>query len=181
MARNSRRSSSPVSLGSRSGWTTRPSSSMTRMTSSFIGPADREPYNRPTHGRQASPRPTGTPNPTTETETPMRINPKDVVSFAGRDYIVEGTATYHLGGKTFALARAVDGEIVCWIGAARDEADDRLLVLREIRDLEIAVPPPESINYHDLMYVQRLSGRATIEIAGRVPERSAGSADVWRY
>jgi hypothetical protein len=111
----------------------------------------------------------------------MRINPKDVVSFAGRDYIVEGTATYHLGGKTFVLARAVDGEIVFWIEALRDEADDRLLVLREIRDLEIAVPPPESINYHDLMYVQRLSGRATIEIAGRVPERSAGSADVWRY
>jgi hypothetical protein len=111
----------------------------------------------------------------------MRINPKDVVSFAGRDYIVEGTANYHLGGKTFLLARAVDGEIVFWIEAARDDADDRLLVLREIRDLEIAVPPPESISYHDLMYVQRLSGRATIEIAGRVPERTAGSADVWRY
>src|SRR4029077_6532860 len=111
----------------------------------------------------------------------MRINPKDVVSFAGRDYIVEGTATYHLGGKTFVLARAVDGEIVFWIEAPRDDADDRVLVLREIRDLEIAVPPPESISYHDLMYVTRLSVRATIEIAGRVPERSAGSADVWRY
>ena len=36
-SRKSRRSSSPDSLGSRSGWTTRPSSSMTRMTSSFIG------------------------------------------------------------------------------------------------------------------------------------------------
>src|SRR5262249_60279360 len=102
-------------------------------------------------------------------------------SFAGRDYIVEGTATYHLGGKTFVLARAVDGELVFWIEAGRDEADDRVLVLREIRDLEIAVPPPESINYHDLMYVQRPSGRATIQIAGRVPERAAGSADVWRY
>ena len=79
------------------------------------------------------------------------------------------------------LARAVDGELVCWIEAARDEADDRLLVLREIRDLEIAVPPPESISYHDLMYVQRMSGRASIEIAGRVPERSTGNADVWRY
>jgi len=84
----------------------------------------------------------------------MRIHPKDVVSFAGRDYIVEGTVTYHLGGKNFMLARAVDGEIVFWIEALREEADDRLLVLREIRDLEIA---------------------------GRVPERAAGSADVWRY
>src|SRR5678815_4307160 len=98
------------------------------------------------------------------TETPMRIHPKDVVSYAGRDYIVEGTATYHLGGKTFMLARAVDGDMVFWIEALRDEADDRLLVLREISDLEIAVAPPESISYHDLIYVQRLSGRATIEV-----------------
>src|SRR5678816_3369098 len=116
MARNSRRNSSPVSLGSRSGWTTRPSSSMTRMTSSFIGPADREPYNRPTLGRQASPAPHRNPTQNQDqTETPMRINPKDVISFAGRDYIVEGTATYHLGGKTCVLARAVDGEVVFWI------------------------------------------------------------------
>src|SRR4029079_8624839 len=106
------------------------------------------------------------------TETPMRIHPKDVVSYAGRDYIVEGTATYHLGGKTFMLARAVDGEMVFWIEALRDEADDRLLVLREIRDLEIAVPPPESISYHDLIYVQRLSGPAQVEIDARGSERA---------
>ena len=111
----------------------------------------------------------------------MRINPKDVVSFAGRDYIVEGTVTYHLGGKSFLLARAVDGEMVFWIETLRDDADDRLLVLREVRDLEITVPPPDSISYHDLTYVQRLSGRATVEIAGRVPERAPGSIDVWRY
>ena len=111
----------------------------------------------------------------------MRINPKDVVSFAGRDYIVEGTVTYHLGGKSFLLARAVDGEMVFWIETLRDDADDRLLVLREVRDLEITVPPPDSISYHDLTYVQRLAGRATVEIAGRVPERAAGSVDVWRY
>ena len=111
----------------------------------------------------------------------MRINPKDVVSFAGRDYIVEGTVNYHLGGTTFLLARAVDGEMVFWIEALRDESDDRLLVLREVRDLEITVPPPDSISYHDLTYVQRLSGRATVEIAGRVPERAPGSIDVWRY
>ena len=36
----------------------------------------------------------------------MRINPKDVVSFAGRDYIVEGTATYHLGGTKLEAVQA---------------------------------------------------------------------------
>lgn len=112
----------------------------------------------------------------------MKTQLKDVISYAGRDYIVEGIATYHLAGKTSVLARAVDGDVVFWIEAPRpDVSSDRLLVLREVRDLEIAVPPPESISYHDLTYVQRLSGRATVELAGDVPERSAGSADVWRY
>src|SRR4029079_19003719 len=62
-----------------------------------------------------------------QTETPMRINPNDVISFAGRDYIVEGTATYHLGGKTSVLARAVDGALVFLIEAVRGEAGDRPL------------------------------------------------------
>jgi hypothetical protein len=115
----------------------------------------------------------------------MKINVKDIISFAGRDYVVEGTATYHLAGKTSVLARAVDGDVVFWIESPRDDASeavgDRLLVLREIRDLEIAVPPPESIAYHDLTYVQRLAGRATIELSGQVPDRAAGATDVWRY
>ena len=113
----------------------------------------------------------------------MKIQVKDIISFAGRDYVVEGAATYHLAGKTSVLARAVDGDVVFWIESPRDgeATGDRLLVLREIRDLEIAVPPPESIAYHDLTYVQRLAGRATVDVTGDVPERSAGSTDVWRY
>jgi hypothetical protein len=115
----------------------------------------------------------------------MKIQVKDIISFAGRDYVVEGTATYHLAGRTSVLARAVDGDVVFWIESPRDSAgeavSDRLLVLREIRDLEIAVPPPESIAYHDLTYVQRLAGRATVDVSGEVPERAAGAAEVWRY
>ena len=113
----------------------------------------------------------------------MKIQVKDIISFAGRDYVVEGTATYHLAGKTSVLARAVDGDMVFWIESPRDgeATSDRLLVLREIRDLEIAVPPPESIAYHDLTYVQRLAGRATVDVAGDVPDCSAGATDVWRY
>jgi hypothetical protein len=112
----------------------------------------------------------------------MKIQVKDVVSYAGRDYIVEGTVTYHLAGKTSVMARAVDGDVVFWIESPRaDSVGDRLLVLREIRDLEIAVPPPESIAYHNLTYVQRLTGRASLEVAGEAPDRSPGAAEVWRY
>jgi hypothetical protein len=115
----------------------------------------------------------------------MKIHLKDIISFAGRDYVVEGTSTYHLGGKTSVLVRAVDGDVVFWIEAPTQEGEaaigDRLLVLREVRDLEIAVPPPESIVYHDLTYVQRLAGRTNVELEGEAPGRAAGPTEVWRY
>jgi Domain of unknown function (DUF4178) len=111
----------------------------------------------------------------------MKIQVRDAVSYAGRDYLVEGVITYLAGGKTWHLARAVDGAVVLWIEPLRDDTDDRLLVLREIRDLEMSVPPPMAIAYHNLTYVQRLATRVTIEISGKVPERSPGSVMLWRY
>ena len=91
----------------------------------------------------------------------MKIQVRDVVSYAGRDYIVEGVVTYESGGESWQLARAVDGDAVLWIEPPHADADDRLLVLREIRDLEMSVPPPSAIAYHDLTYVQRLATRVT--------------------
>ena len=111
----------------------------------------------------------------------MKLQVRDVVSYAGKDYIVEGLVTYQMGGKTSQLARAADGGVVLWIEPPRDETEDRLLILREIRDLEMSVPPPESISYHELTYVRRVAGRATLEVTGQVPERTTGNAQVWRY
>jgi hypothetical protein len=111
----------------------------------------------------------------------MKIQVRDAVSYAGRDYIVEGVVTYEAGGKSWQLARAVDGDAVLWIEPLRDEADDRLLVLREIRDLEMSVPPPTAIAYHDLTYVQRMATRVAITVTGQVPERANGNVMVWRY
>ena len=111
----------------------------------------------------------------------MKIQVNDAVSYAGRDYIVEGVVTYQSGGDSWQLARAVDGATVLWVEPPHVDTEDRLLVLREIRDLEMSVPPPSAIAYHDLTYVQRLATRVTVGVDGRVPERTAGSAMVWRY
>jgi hypothetical protein len=111
----------------------------------------------------------------------MKIHVKDVVSFFGRDYLVEGVVNYQVNGKKFQLARAVDGDAVLWVEPLRDDADDRLMVFKEVRDLEMAIPPPDSIFYRQATYLQRLTGKATVEIAGGVPEHSAGTAQVWRY
>jgi hypothetical protein len=99
------------------------------------------------------------------------IHIRDVLSFHGRDYLVEGSVIYRLAGKISQLSpdeRAVAGA-------------ERLMVLREIRDLDLEVPPPESIDYHRQSYVQRLAARATIEIEGVVPEHTTGPVQVWRY
>jgi hypothetical protein len=113
----------------------------------------------------------------------VSIHIRDVLSFSGRDYLVEGTVRYRLGGRTSLLARAVDGETTAWVESPDDEgrAGERLLVLHEVRDLDLSVPPPECIDYHRQSYVQRMAARATIEIDGLVPEHAAGPRQVWRY
>ena len=111
----------------------------------------------------------------------MKIHVRDVVSFFGRDYLVEGVIGYQVNGKRFQLARAVDGEAVLWVEPLRDDADDRLMVFKEVRDLEMSIPPPASILYGNGTYLQRLTGKATLDVAGTVPERSAGVAQLWRY
>ena len=111
----------------------------------------------------------------------MKIQVNDVVSYAGRDYIVEGLVSYESGGDSWQLARAVDGATVLWVEPPHLDTEDRLLVLREIRDLEMSVPPPSAIAYHDLTYVQRLATRVSVSVEGRVPERTAGSVLLWRY
>jgi Domain of unknown function (DUF4178) len=111
----------------------------------------------------------------------MKIQVRDAVSYAGHDYLVEGVVTYESSADTWQLARAVDGEAVLWVEPQHEDADDRLLVLREIRDLEMAVPPPPAIAYHDLTYVQRLATRVRVALAGRVPDRASGSLMLWRY
>jgi len=114
-------------------------------------------------------------------EPTQTIKPKDVLSYLGRDYIVDGVLTYKAAGKTTRLARAVDAEVVVWIEPLTDDMDDRLLVLSEVQDLPVGTPPPPSISYRNHTFLPRQSGLATVEVAGKVPGRAAGSFDVWRY
>jgi Domain of unknown function (DUF4178) len=112
------------------------------------------------------------------------IHIRDVLSLSGRDYLVEGTVAYLLAGKRSVMARAVDGQTTVWIEFPAEEGGppaDRSLVLHEVRDLDLAMPPPESIDYHQLSYVQRLAARAVIEIDGDVPGHTIGALRVWRY
>jgi hypothetical protein len=109
------------------------------------------------------------------------LRPRDVLSYLGRDYIIEGVVIYRLDGKVHRLGRAVDGDVVLWIEPLVDGLDDRVLFLTEVTDLDIATPPPQSIVYRQSVFVPRWSGIAKVEIAGQVPGQTAGSREVWRY
>jgi len=109
------------------------------------------------------------------------INPRDILSYLGRDYVIEGVLSYQIPGHSFRLARAVDGDVVLWVELLADEAHDRLLVLTEVRDLAIGTPPPQSIDYRKNMFVQRFSGNAKLSVAGIVSGRTESAVDVWRY
>lgn len=111
----------------------------------------------------------------------MKLNLRDIVSYQGKDYVVEGLLTYRIDGKAYRLARLVDGGTVRWMEPLTDAMDDRVLMFDEISDLDMTTPPPSTISYQNKSYVPRLSGQASVEVVGKVPERFAGSCDVWRY
>jgi hypothetical protein len=111
----------------------------------------------------------------------MKLRPKDVISYQGQDFVVEGILGYKLSGKTYPLARAVHGDEVRWIEPLMEDLDDRVLLFLEVKDLRVATPPPPTIAYKGGSYVPRLSGTATVDVDGSVPDRAAGSCDVWRY
>jgi len=114
-------------------------------------------------------------------EPSQKIQTGNVLSYLGRDYVVEGLLTYKVAGKVYRLARAVDGDTVLWVEPLTDELDDRVLLMTEVSDLDIATPPPSTISYRQAAFVPRWSGAATVEAVGNVGDRAAGTRDVWRY
>lgn len=111
----------------------------------------------------------------------MKLNVRDIVSHQGRDFIVEGILTYKVDGRTLPLARTLDGKDVRWVEPLLDELDDRLLIFEEVNDLHVNTPPPTTIAYNGKSYVPKFSGTAVVTLSGRVPGRTAGNIEVWRY
>ena len=117
----------------------------------------------------------------------MKLRVKDVISHMGQDFVVEAVLSYRLSGKVYPLVRAVDGigasADVRWVEPLMDDVDDRLLLFTEVKDLDMATPPPATISYRGGSYVPRLSGTGPVAVAGRAPDRPADGAhvSVWRY
>ena len=111
----------------------------------------------------------------------MKLRLKDVVSYAGTDYLVEGLIGYRVGRRKRVLARLVDGERILWMEPVSDELHERVLLLEEVHDLDMTAPPPANIFYKGRTYLRVLAGQAEVATSGRTPGRASGTCEVWRY
>lgn len=111
----------------------------------------------------------------------MKIRVRDIISYQGTDYEVEGLSTYKINEKIYPLARVVDGKDVRYLEPLLNDLDDRLLLLQEISDLSVATPPPQNILYKGQSYLPRLSGQAKVGFEGRVVDREGDTCELWRY
>jgi Domain of unknown function (DUF4178) len=111
----------------------------------------------------------------------MELHLKDIVSYSGTDYLVEGLVSYRVGRHKRVLARLVDGERVLWMEPLVGDLDERVLFLEEVRDLDMTTPPPANILYKGRTYLRVLAGQALVETSGQTPGRVSGTCEVWRY
>jgi hypothetical protein len=111
----------------------------------------------------------------------MKLHLKDVVSYAGTDYLVEGLIGYRLGRRKRVLARLVDGERILWMQPVSDELHERVLFLEEVHDLDMTTPPPANIYFKGRTYLRVHAGQAEVTTSGRTPGRVSGTCEVWRY
>jgi hypothetical protein len=111
----------------------------------------------------------------------VKLQLKDVVSYLGVDYQVEGLLSYQIDERKLVLARLVDGDRVLWMQPIQGDLDERVLFLQEVQDLDINTPPPRNILYKDRSYLPTFSGTAQVAASGRTPRRTSGTCELWRY
>ncbi|HJX51646.1 MAG TPA: DUF4178 domain-containing protein [Polyangia bacterium] len=111
----------------------------------------------------------------------MELHLRDVVSYTGTDYLVEGLICYRLENRKRVLARLVDGERELWMEPLLDEMDERVLFFEEVHDLDMTTPPPANILFKGQTYLRVFGGQSEVVTSGRTPGRVSGTCEVWRY
>lgn len=109
----------------------------------------------------------------------MKLNVGDIVAYQAVDHRVEGIIDYALPDRLLRLVAMVADRQVRFLEPM--VVADRVLLLSEIAPLDISSPPPATIDHRGESYLLKMSGEATVSIAGRVAGRQAGSCRLWRF
>ena len=111
----------------------------------------------------------------------MNLHLHDIVDHLGVAYRVEGLIAYQMANQVLRLARLVSGSVDKLLALPTSNLADRLPLLSAIPALDLAVPPPSTIYHAGESFLLKVSGSATVTIAGVVPGFAPGSCELWRY
>jgi Domain of unknown function (DUF4178) len=107
----------------------------------------------------------------------MKLRLGDRVGYQGIDYQVDDILVYALADRSLYLARLVGPGQVRFLETATSDASGRVLVLTEIKGLDITTPPPATIYHRGESFLLKVSGAATVTDAGG----DARICTLWRY
>ncbi len=111
----------------------------------------------------------------------MNLSLHDIIGYQGIDHEVAGIVDYALADRVLRLVRMTGPGHTRFLEPPTSDTADRALVLSEIDNLDITTPPPATIYHRGESYLLRVSGAATVGVAGTVPKRKSGTCTLWRY
>lgn len=90
----------------------------------------------------------------------------DVVTYDGRDYLVEGAIAYDEAGHRWTAGRMVDTDAEKWLIVGMERAGADTVSLADIADIELSGYPPETLVVGDTRYNLERRGTATAKATG---------------
>jgi hypothetical protein len=109
----------------------------------------------------------------------VKLHLGDIVAYQAVDHRVEGVIDYALSDRVLRLvAMVADGQAHFLEPVV---VADRVVLLSDIAPLDISSPPPVTIYHHGESYLLKMSGEATVSIAGQVAGRQPGTCRLWRF
>lgn len=110
----------------------------------------------------------------------LNLQLNDIVSHFGTDYIIEGRLDYWDDGDTWVTYMLVDGDKVVWLAAEQDD-DIEASLWREVKDLRLADPMPEFIDYRGQRYRMVERGEARVNQQGKIARKTGVNLRYYEY
>lgn len=94
------------------------------------------------------------------------LRPGDVLTYEGKDFLVEGVISYDEDGHRWSAGRIVDGNDTRWMVVGMERGGAFIVRVAQVIDFEIEGYPPETLHVGDDRFVQDKKGTATARMAG---------------
>ena len=100
----------------------------------------------------------------------------DILTFEGKDFLVEGVISYDEDGHRWSAGRIVDGNDKRWMVVGMERGGSLIVRVAQVIDLEIEGYPPEALHVGEDRFVQDKKGTATARCSGDTGMGGTGNA-----